>query len=262
MSQDFSFSTYVISLKDELSRRESISIQLGNLRIPFSFVDAIDMRSNKNSHSFASLSKSSVLNRPITQGEIGCALTHIKTYQEFLLSSSEWALIIEDDALLKSLSSQKISNILSSIGANVDMVVLGYSKLEENHLNSFYIKEPIKKKYSTNDIKIGLVWRNWTCGTVSYLINRAGAKKILKNFTENNRKIATIADDMLYFEKTCGVNIYHVRPLLVIENFTTFTSSIEDDRSKLQSSSRSFFNLLRLVRGVFRKTIMIFINNK
>lgn len=257
------YSTHVISLKEELERRKDIRTQLDNLNIKFDFFDAIDLR-NCNALELNDKCKDNInLNRKLTSGEIGCALSHISIYKRVISNEEDWSLVIEDDALLNNASSEKITRVISLANKyNADIIILGYSKLSPNDSSIFYIKEPIKRICKSEDGYIlGIPWKNWTCGTVSYLINKNGAQKILNRYIKSGKKIETVADDWLFFEKSCNLKILHCRPLMIYEDYKNHTSSIEQERSIVSKKNISILDPIRVFRGLLRKLIMA-INKK
>lgn len=253
------FKTYVISLKDELLRRQNIKNQLNDLCIDFDFFDAIDLRNSNDKAHYDNYSYN--LQRKLTHGEIGCALSHINTYKKILSCKYDWSLIIEDDALLNNVTNKKIEYLtLLASQCNADVVILGYSKLSPSDTQKFYIKEPIKNMVTSEDgYTLGKPWKNWTCGTVSYLMHRNGAQKIINYFVNSKEKIETVADDWLFFEKKCGLNILHCRPLIIYEDYKNHISSIEQERSIISKKSISILDPIRVFRGLLRKLIMVII---
>lgn len=249
--------TYVISLKDEELRRSKISEQLNSIGQDFLFFDAIDFREAADSTIMRkyNFSQSSSVRRSLTKGEIGCALSHMGCYRKLLNSEYEWAWIIEDDAILSDINSRKINDLIQMAGNyNCDAVILGYSKLRKSDYPIFNLMEPINKVASKNGLALGMPWKNWTCGTVSYLINRAGAQKILKKYSGDI--VETVADDWLFLQKEYGLNIFHCRPLLVFENFEGMLSSIETERSVVSAKKMKYLDGIRVLRGIYRFLIM------
>lgn len=255
------FKTYVISLKNESLRRQNIQNQLNELSINFKFFDAIDLRNTNDKIHHNNYSYN--LQRKLTYGEIGCALSHINTYKKILSYNDDWSLIIEDDALLNNVTNKKIEHLtLLANQYNADVVILGYSKLSPSDTKKFYIKEPIKSIITSEDgYTLGKPWKNWTCGTVSYLIHKNGAQKIINHFINSKEKIETVADDWLFFEKECGLNILHCRPLIIYEDYKNHISSIEQERSVHSKKNTSILEPIRVFRGLIRKLIMA-INKK
>ncbi len=252
------YCTYVISLVDELNRRNSISCQLKSINESFQFVDAIDFRRSQHDLVDSSVrhGSSNTIKRTMTKGEVGCALSHFECYQKLVSSNADWAWIIEDDAsLLDRIKEGDIRKILSEIeGADIDVLILGYSKLSKEEEHSFYKMEPIKAIKKIDSTEIGTPWKNWTCGTVSYIISRSGAEKFLKNFKD--KKIATVADDWHYFQENFSIKILHCRPVLVFEDFISFESSLEAERRLVDKKKINFLDGIRVLRGMVRKLIM------
>lgn len=262
-TKKMNFSTYVISLKDELKRRQNIKTQLDTLGIEFEFFDAIDLRNSNDNAYYNNHEGSYNLQRKLTSGEVGCALSHINIYNQILSNKYDWSWIIEDDALLNYIINKKIEHLISLASEHgADVVILGYSKLSYSDSKKFYIKEPIKIiGASENGYTLGIPWKNWTCGTVSYLISKNGARKIINNHIASKEKIVTVADDWLFFEKKCGLKILHCRPLMVYEDYENHISSIEKERSIISKKNMSILEPIRITRGLLRKLIMT-INKK
>ncbi|ENM5768233.1 glycosyltransferase family 25 protein [Vibrio mimicus] len=246
------YSVSVISLKDEIERRKSIAKQLNLLGIEFDFFDAADLR-KMNTEDAQSLvvpdKKYSKPPRPLTKGEVGCAMSHIQLLTKLSLNKSlDYHLILEDDAILD----ERILCFLNGKTLNTfewDVIILGYSKLAENEKDKFYIKEPIKKVAKFSGVNIGCVWKEWTCGTVGYLINR----KCLHKFID--LPISSAADDWQYLKDKLNLKVYHTRPLLISEAFMEFNSTIENDRAVMLKKNIRSLELFRFIRGIVRKLL-------
>lgn len=246
---------YIISLSSETKRRENISKQLKKLSLDFKFYDACDLRGIDESTANKYVTQDVAFNKPsrnLTKGEIGCTLSHLNLIHKINhIDSSSHLLILEDDAIID----KRISDIISSEKLNEfewDIIILGYSKLEENESTLFYVKEPIKTKIKINDIKIGSVWKEWTCGTVGYLVNNNSLTKF------NELPIVTTADDWHYIKNKLDLIICHTRPLLVFEDFQKFSSSIEDERKHLLKRKLKILDFYRYLRGIARLIMLKF----
>lgn len=257
------FNTYVLSLEEEVKRRQQIAQQLNDKKIPFKFINAVDLR-NTDSDSLTSIYSSKLakkrLNRELGKGEIGCAISHINIYKDFLTSDKEWALIIEDDALLHRLTLKKLRE-MCLLPSNIDAIILGYSKVSHEEEAKLYWIYPIKGTYLVSGHKVGTPFKQTACGTVAYLIHRNGAKKLLKKFKSHSQLITTFADDWEFFEKECNLKILHCRPILVFEDFTNLTSSIENDRTALLSNNgkkKSSSIISHVLKGIIKRIILLF----
>lgn len=95
---------FIVSLKQDVEKRATISKVLNSFSLDYTFIDAVygkelsieylDSLRNKSSGVLANRSY------PATSGEIGCTLSHLKTYQEVIDRGLEWACILEDDVIL------------------------------------------------------------------------------------------------------------------------------------------------------------------
>jgi len=251
------YNIYVVSLPDELKRRENIEFQSKKHSFKFEFVDAVNLKKSTVDElkEYISINNVGSFNRSFTKGEVGCALSHLKCYRKLLNDNVDWALVLEDDADLHRFNTEVIEKIVSYISdLDIDVVILGYSKLSKSDEHMFYKFEPIKSFLKDDTFCLGSPWRNWTCGTVSYLISKTGAQKMLNYFSDG--KIVTVADDWRFFDEHVGLNILHRRPLLVFEDFLTFQSALEYERAQVSKRKIGFLDTVRFFRGYFRMLLM------
>lgn len=89
----------VLNLARSLDRRKRMMAMLDKLDVPYEFVEATD-GNTLSAEDLAKYSEPLALKaegRPLSKGEIGCALSHLKIYQRLLASEDECYLILEDD---------------------------------------------------------------------------------------------------------------------------------------------------------------------
>lgn len=95
---------FIVSLQQDVEKRETISKILNDFNLDFTFIDAVYGRELPNEYLDALRNKSfgKLVDRgfPATPGEIGCTLSHLKAYQQVIDRGLEWACILEDDAIL------------------------------------------------------------------------------------------------------------------------------------------------------------------
>ena len=106
-------SCFILSVKTFKERIESVNRQLAPLGIPYQFIfkhDVIDFASDPLPVSFR---KPLVLTLP-EQSIVG---KHVEAWQQGLNSGQEYALVLEDDAILDPFFIQKLEKILSEIEA-------------------------------------------------------------------------------------------------------------------------------------------------
>jgi GR25 family glycosyltransferase involved in LPS biosynthesis len=109
------------------------------------------------------------------QGQLGCTLSHINTILRFYKRSYlKHCIIMEDDVSFEFLSkwNKSVTDIIKDAPKNWDIIQLSYTIDKISRLNK-----------KTNYIP----WKIDHYGTVAYLINRKGAKKILTSLLNNNK---------------------------------------------------------------------------
>lgn len=180
---DSDYTSYFIVLKSSKKRLDNINKILENndFKNPHIF-DAI--KGNKQDRK--KLYKDKKINykakKDMKPGALGCALSHIKIWELFLETKQPFALVCEDDIIIKSGFSKRLTNYVNNLPRDFDISILTNNR--NTHKNKFNKSDKINK----------LVKRGYPeYGTVSYLISRTGAKKLLKITKPINNPI----DDMI-----------------------------------------------------------------
>ena len=131
--------------------------------------------------------------KPLTPGELGCTLAHLAALMKFLETRDEFALILEDDAILKNnLSYQMLSDGLSKIDLPQNLLL---------SIGGIQMKECRKVRgkfcdFSLLDKKVLKVVPDFfhrVNYTVSYIVDR----KMAKNLLEYHKPVRR-ADDWSY----------------------------------------------------------------
>ena len=231
---------FVINLKKDFARRESIIKQMDVCGISFQFIDAIlgaaltlDERERFYNDRKARLNVS----RSLTDSEIGCALSYIKTYQTLLQQGKSSALILEDDVIIPrhlgefldefeefmAVDSPRMLLLSSAEGGRPPVHTLG----SQGHQ-----VKPYKSGYYAS----------------SYIINRAAASALLTELYP----IEDLADHWIRLKRDKIVDIYIVEPHLIIQDRKTFGSSTTTEILKSLSTDpvSKFFYKLRRMRSI------------
>ncbi|MGN6389591.1 MAG: glycosyltransferase family 25 protein [Burkholderiaceae bacterium] len=120
--------TFVISLPQDVARRQPLLAQLRELDIEHKVFDAVYGASLSNSALAAAYDPAKAVhtfNRELGKGEIGCALSHIGIYREMEAGGVSHALILEDDAtILDSQLPRVLARLEQTFPADVPVVVL------------------------------------------------------------------------------------------------------------------------------------------
>lgn len=187
---------YIVSLKQDVEKREVISNTLEELGLQFSFIDAIYGKdlSEEVLNSIRAKSVGKLLNRkfPLTPGEIGCSLSHLAVYQNILDHKLDWACILEDDVILD----KRFKNFINTFKGNElnpeSLYILGGQNrlVERQIIKSIRNIKIIGGQKFPKTIKSEAV----IYGTCCYLMNAALAEKLIKEFQTK----FMLADDWSY----------------------------------------------------------------
>jgi len=150
---------YYINLERSKERKERIENMFQEYNLDFKRIEAVDGKNLSNYDS-----------RFINAYEYGCTLSHLKAIQQFYDSNEEYGIICEDDMTLEFLPLWKTSlfDVIKKAPNDWEVIMLGYILFGKyDHVKDLYNKF------------IPAVH----CSTISYCINRSGAKRILEKHT-------------------------------------------------------------------------------
>lgn len=119
--------------------------------------------------------------------ELACTQSHVKALKTFLETKDEYAIICEDDMSFdyKKYWTKSIDKVISSAPADWEIIQLGFiaSKIGSEFHKSKSDYLPHLRHY-------------WS--TISYVINRSGAKKIVKFKLDTKKRDLFVADCIIY----------------------------------------------------------------
>lgn len=196
--------TYIINLKDSIGKREYINRVFAPYMDTFSlhWIEAVDGRylSECELRNIFDQEKAyRTYGRYLKGGEVGCALSHRKCYQEMLKQENEVALIVEDDLVWQSKNVSEFLTVLTAfMSVSQPMIVL---------LSGDYWFTTIKEV--SGRLKLANV-REAVCAH-AYMINKSAAKIILE--TEK----CYLADDW-YTLTHSRIKLYGLRPHIADQN--------------------------------------------
>ncbi len=96
---------YVVSLARAMERRATMTKHLTELGLNFEITDAVDGRHIPEATYTQMLVRPDV---PLSRGDVGCYLSHMNIYEQFLQTDANVALVLEDDATLGSMMVEPI----------------------------------------------------------------------------------------------------------------------------------------------------------
>ncbi|MCL6352705.1 glycosyltransferase family 25 protein [Pectobacterium polaris] len=218
---------FIVSLAKDTDRRKSIADTLKKENIYFEFIDAI-LGSDLPREELDRIKASSPKEFNPTTSEIGCSLSHQKIYSKIINEKIEWAIILEDDAIINSSLKHLINGLSEEATIKIreeDLYILGGQdglsqrrKVSLSFFNKININGIIFRKLTYKPIYI--------TRTCCYLVSRKLAMNLHEEFNNNYY----IADKWDYlYKKKCFKNIYLTEiishPIVDISN-----SNIEKER--------------------------------
>lgn len=162
---------YVISLLEDVHRREILQARFKDAYRQFSFITAVG--SQDIARSASSLEVNEVCGL-LTAPEIACSLSHLLAIKAFLGSGEERCLILEDDAIGEALDIVKIANVMELLPNDAFLLCGGQQGLRGSRY-AYGRPTSIVGVY-----KVPQFARRFYARTCCYCITRQTAEKILK----------------------------------------------------------------------------------
>lgn len=229
--------SYIINSEKEVKRKDFMIQQLESVRgIDVEFISAI-MGKDLDLNTRNLLAHKIKCSHPeitweITNGEIGCYLSHLEVYRRISNNESQnsWFIILEDDALISDDFISIVSNpgLMKKINkSRYDLVVIGFDPgktLSYNGPSNRYLHS-IKK--ISKGVDIGYPKYNHY-GSFGYMLNWDAARKLLKFGTDN----PSLSDYLLYACPRANVELGILNKPIVFPNFD-FDSTIRENHSFL-----------------------------
>ena len=160
---------FVISLKKSFKRRKEMTQRLDRLGLKFTFIDAVvgeDIPQFEKSR-LCSRKRNEFLRFPLSNGALGCLLSHRVVWQKMQDQGIDCALILEDDAIIAS-EILDILPLLENLKGKFDMI-----NLHDRKGRPLIDVAQISKSHSLTTTRYNAI------ATVSYMIDRKAAKHLL-----------------------------------------------------------------------------------
>jgi glycosyl transferase family 25 len=167
---------WIISLPRSVERRAIMADHMNSLGFPYEFVDAVD-GSKLSAEELAALYSREeafrLLDRPLTHGEIGCALSHLELCRRLIDSGLEEAIVLEDDARLEP-ALREVMERRHLLPEGWDLIHLHIGNPAALPLVSIWGKRSLGGSHKS------VRFTTPVDGSYAYLLRRSGAEKILK----------------------------------------------------------------------------------
>ena len=239
------FKIFIVNLKIDKKRKSHIINELTKQKLDnYEIIDAV----NGNEFDEKEIKKNTFKNKmglnpwntKMSSSQIGCALSHIKIYKQFIETGYDYALILEDDAIFVENFKEKLINfIIDNFNYKKQIILL-------SELKQFYSK-PINKieKYELVNVTNAFF-------THAYFINKEAAKSIISF----NYPVKTIADNFVLFKLYCGIKITGINPFIVDQDKKNHPTTIiieKENFKKIFLFKRTIYKLKMKIMKFFIK---------
>ncbi|MGC6408977.1 glycosyltransferase family 25 protein [Bisgaard Taxon 45] len=213
---------FVISLKNS-PRRHTISQRLNGLNLAFTFIDGINGKTlseeQKKCVDYQFYPKTFAANRPLTIGEIGCAMSHLFIYNMMQEQDIANAIILEDDAIVSQEFEQIILDSLKKVPKSVDILFYEHGKAK-----SYFCKKNLTEGYRLVRYRSPSKHSKRTITrATAYFITKEAASKLLKLAYP----IRMPADYLTGALQLTGLNAYGVEPPCVFRGVDSEIDAME-----------------------------------
>jgi glycosyl transferase family 25 len=229
-----SFKIFVINLDSSVDRIESMQAQCNELGLVFERISAVR---GKN---LSSDEKAAVYNRAVNlakydkelnDGEIGCYMSHARCWEQIVAQDIDYALILEDDAIL----TPEIKGFIAKLADSTqewDYIKLSHGRKPKNILNAIDLGDGLSLGQC---IKLPST-------TTGQLVSLAGANKLLEHAYPIARPIDI--DIQFWYEKS--LRSFVVRPFPILNG--DFGSEINQVTDRRQVDRRQFARIWQKVK--------------
>ncbi|KAA0181389.1 glycosyltransferase family 25 protein [Cupriavidus gilardii] len=218
---------YVINMEHAAERRARIGAQLDELGVPYRLFHAVDGRRLDDGEVAKHYNETAARTeyRPLSRGELGCALSHLGVYRQMLEDGSPFALVLEDDAALGDALPATLDALARTLDPAEPVAVL------LSHVDKFtqWGRVPLDGQRQLVR-RYGEWWR-----AHGYVISRAAAQRLL----EGLQPVWCAADYWSAFERRGLIEVRAVVPYCIGLTELAAASSLEDHRAPLDATDKA-----------------------
>lgn len=233
---------FIINLEQDIEKREKITALCESFGLDYEIIPAVygkalsedEIRQN----TYPKNEQLKLFKRELGLGEIGCAMSHRKCYEEIIKRDLKEAIILEDDAVFNEELIEFLKH-LNELPKDLELLLLGHQR-QIYPDDGFRIESPFSLRFnqriSNRNLK-RLVGRG--NGAYGYYITFNGANKLLKLMG----KIFLPAD--LYTSNENFINLYAIHPILIKLGVISTSSTQDNFKNKKRSKISKYFKLIK-----------------
>lgn len=197
--------TYIINLEKSLKRKTYIENLFSQHKEVFQlhFINAVDggIMSKQQLYEVWNQHKAyGIYGRYMKAGEIGCALSHLRCYEEIVKQDDEMALVVEDDMSFQNVNVEKIIRSITEL-----LLSDTYNKRPTIVLLSGDYWYTWRKRIPKTEFQLASVYD--AMGAIAHIVNKKAAMMLI------NQEKSILADD--WYNKKTGINLYALYPHIV-----------------------------------------------
>jgi glycosyl transferase family 25 len=195
----------VISLARAEERRRNVVEQFGALGLPYELVDAVDgtmldpetrARSSQHRALFE-------VGRPLTDGEVGCSLSHLRVYERMVAERVPEVLVVEDDV--------RPTAALADVLAARDALPPDWQVVTLHSLFATADPQPVPGPPLADGYRV-CRYRRIPFGTQCTLVSLSAARRLV----DVGYPVRMPADELLYRRRPAGLRVYGIEPSPVV----------------------------------------------
>jgi len=198
---------FVINLKESAGRLQKIKKSLDDIGVPFERVEAVagrDLSESEIARHYSAAMNKRLYYTPLTRGEIGCYLSHIKVWRKIVDENLDCAVILEDDAVPHADFAQ-IGKILAGFKPDWDYIKL----INPGHKKKIVSEVPALGEFEGRFKMVR--WKKPPAYTAAQIVTKKAAEKLLSVRDVFWRPV----DVDLQYEWEHGLKICGILPELV-----------------------------------------------
>jgi len=220
------FKVFLINLDKSTDRLELCQNELKKYNIDFERIPGVygkDLTTEEVETIYDESRNDKHYKKPLSLGEIGCYLSHIKCWQKIVDEKLDYAVILEDDFKLDS-NFKEFESVFEQM-QNWDYVRMAFSSR----------KVPIVKRHKITNTRDLVYYKKIPINTLAQAVSLEGAKKLLANSKTIFRPVDV--DMKHYWEKE--INILGIDPPLILDryDFSSEISQMSDGKGRMSKTS-------------------------
>ena len=238
---------YAISLKRLPERRKFMEAQLSALGLEAEFVEGVDG---------LELSEETIkTNGGLSPTEIGCAWSHRNVYKRLIDSEEEYALVLEDDAVLTP-EIVHFLEIMPEIVSDWELISLFW--LNRNRTRSYIFRSSFPLNlYNQHKLELGSPPRKYRLGelllpvfgAVAYVVSRQGAHLFTRHNTPDNQLVRSYICQCHSGEVVSGKTELSFTQMARLRHYNSFSLQPIEKPTKPLDITSSLYKILSIETG-------------